>query len=159
MVADEREARAEIERLLGLAGWSVQDLKSADIHAARGVAHREYPLKPSHGRADYLPYLDGRAAGAIEAKRAGSTLTGVAFQSTKYTEGLPDELPAWTRPLPFAYESTGVETRFRNGLDPEPRSRGVFAFHQPETLAEWLFGKANEVARISVPPPGPRHSS
>ena len=31
-----------------------------------------------------------------------------------------------------------METRFTNGLDPEPRSRAVFAFHSPETLAEWL---------------------
>ena len=110
MVPNEREARADIDRLLTLAGWSVQDLKAANIHASRGVAIREFPLKPGHGRADYLLYLDGRAAGAIEAKRAGSTLTGVEFQSNKYTEGLPGELPAWTRPLPFAYESTGVET-------------------------------------------------
>ena len=41
-------------------------------------------------------------------------------------------------PLPFAYESSGVETRFTNGLEPEPRSHPVYAFHRPETLAEWL---------------------
>ena len=51
---------------------------------------------------------------------------------------MPATLPAWLRPLPFAYESTGVETRFTNGLDPEPRSRAVFAFHRPETLVDWL---------------------
>jgi type I restriction enzyme, R subunit len=102
MGPDERDARAEIDRLLSAAGWSVEDLKAANIHASRGVALREFPLKPGHGRADYLLYLDGRAAGAIEAKRAGTTLTGVEFQSTKYAEGLPDELPAWKRPLPFA---------------------------------------------------------
>lgn len=44
-----------------------------------------------------------------------------------------------TRPVqPFAYESTGVKARFTNGLEPEPRSRSVIAFHRPETLAEWL---------------------
>ena len=41
-------------------------------------------------------------------------------------------------PLPFIYESTGAETRFTNGYDPEARSRRVFTFHRPETLAEWL---------------------
>ena len=40
-------------------------------------------------------------------------------------------------PLPFIYESTGTETRFTNGYDPEARSRRVFTFHRPETLAEW----------------------
>src|SRR5262249_28251266 len=38
----------------------------------------------------------------------------------------------------FLYQSTGVETRFTNGLDPIPRSRQVFHFHRPETLANWL---------------------
>jgi len=73
-----------------------------------------------------LLYVDGKAAGAIEAKKEGVTLTGVKIQSGKYIEGLPDGLPAWQTPLPFAYQSTGVETRFTNGLDPEPRSRPVF---------------------------------
>ena len=41
-------------------------------------------------------------------------------------------------PLPFVYESTGVITRFTDGLDPRPRSREVFTFHRPETMADWL---------------------
>jgi len=40
--------------------------------------------------------------------------------------------------LPFAYESTGRETRFTSAFDPEPRSRRVFWFHRPETLAGWV---------------------
>jgi type I restriction enzyme R subunit len=116
----------------------VCDLKDANIHAHRGVAIREFSLKPGHGSADYLFYLDGRAAGVIEAKKSGSTLTGVEIQSKKYTLGLPDSLPAWHRPLPFCYESTGIETKFTNGLEPDPRSRNVFSLHRPETLAAWL---------------------
>jgi type I restriction enzyme R subunit len=65
-------------------------------------------------------------------------LIGVETQTARYTKGMPGHLPAWLHPPPFAYESTGVETRFTNGRDPEPRSRGVFAFHRPETLADWL---------------------
>jgi type I restriction enzyme, R subunit len=110
----------------------------ANIHAARGLAVREFPLKPGYGFADYLLYLDGKAAGVIEAKKQGVTLTGVEIQSDKYTKGLPAGLPAWNSPLPFSYQSTGIETRFTNGLDPEPRSRNVFGFHKPQTLAEWL---------------------
>lgn len=30
-------------------------------------------------------------------------------------------------PLPFRYESTGVETFFTNGLDPDPTARRVFS--------------------------------
>lgn len=40
----EQLARAEIDRLLQAAGWSVQDFKSANIHATRGVAPREFRL-------------------------------------------------------------------------------------------------------------------
>jgi type I restriction enzyme R subunit len=40
--------------------------------------------------------------------------------------------------LPFCYQSTGVETHFTNGFDPDPRSRNLFAFHRPDTLASWL---------------------
>ena len=65
----EQQARDEIDRLLGAAGWAVQDFRAADIHAARGVALREFPLKDGHGAADYLLYVGGKAAGVIEAKR------------------------------------------------------------------------------------------
>ena len=136
MAQPEQKAREGIDRLLVLAGWQVCDLAQADIHGARGVALREFPLKSGHGFADYLLYIDGKAAGVIEAKKPGSTLTGVEIQSGRYAQGLPEGLPAWRRPLPFLYESTGVESHFTNGLDPEPRARPVFAFHRPEMLAE-----------------------
>jgi len=138
MSPPEQEARLQIDALLKAAGWQVQDAKAAHIHAARGVAIREFPLARGYGFADYLLYVDGQAAGVTEAKKVGVTLTGVETQSDKYTQGLPEGLPRWRNPLPFSYQSTGVETRFTNGLDPEPRSRQVFAFHRPEMLAAWL---------------------
>ena len=134
----EQEARETIDRMLDQSGWDVQNLKAANIRANKGVVIREFPLKSGHGSADYLLYVDGQAAGVIEAKKKGTTLTGVEIQSDKYKTGLPESLPAWYRPLPFCYESTGVETRFTNSLDPEPRSRNVFSFHRPETMGQWL---------------------
>jgi len=136
--APEAEARQQIDRLLEQAGWLVQDARAAHIHAGRGVAIREFSLATGYGFADYLLYIDGKAAGVIEAKKVGTTLTGVEVQSARYTQGLPPGLPRWHNPLPFCYESTGVETRFTNGLDPEPRSRNIFAFHRPENLAALL---------------------
>ncbi len=134
----EQRARVSIDALLSAAGWHVCDMAHANIHAARGVAIREFPLNPGYGFADYLLYIDGKAAGVIEAKKEGTTLTGVEVQSARYAQGLPNALPAWVRPLPFSYESTGIETHFTQGLDPEPRARAVFAFHRPETLAAFL---------------------
>ena len=120
----------------------MQDVHSLNLSAARGVAVREFGLKPGHGTADYLLYVDQKAAGVVEAKPAGYTLTGVETQSGKYSEGLPDALPAHHKPLPFLYETTGSETRFTNLLDPEPRSRDVFAFHTPDALADWVGSNA-----------------
>lgn len=145
----EIHAREKIDQLLTLAGWLVQDVKDTNIFAGKGVAIREFPLKSGHGFADYLLYVDGRAAGVIEAKKSGTTLTGVETQSDKYAKGLPDGLPAWSTPLPFCYESTGDETRFTNNLDPEPRSRQVFAFHTPDYFFEEAEKGFNQTGEAS----------
>jgi type I restriction enzyme, R subunit len=134
----EAKARIEIDKLLGQAGWHVCGMGDFDIHAAQGVAIREFPLNTGFGFADYLLYVNGKACGVIEAKKVGATLSGVETQSGRYAQGLPASLPAWHRPLPFLFESTGVESHFTNGLDPQPRARGVFAFFRPELLAGWL---------------------
>jgi type I restriction enzyme, R subunit len=72
----------------------------------------------------------------IEAKPEGTPLVEVERQSGKYVEGLPAWMKPPVYPLPFIYESTGSETRFTNGYDPDARSRRVFTFHQPEILIE-----------------------
>ena len=134
----EQQARANIDKMLTRAGWAVQDADLINVYASKGVAVREFPLKSGHGHADYLLYVNQRAAGVVEAKPEGFTLTGVEVQSEKYSTGLPDILPVYRRPLPFLYESTGVETRFTNGLDPDPRSRPIFSFHTPDSFAQWV---------------------
>ncbi|MDH5348472.1 MAG: DEAD/DEAH box helicase family protein, partial [Nitrospira sp.] len=138
MPTPEDKAREHIDQALEQAGWKVQDYKRANLHAGRGVVLRTFPLVSDHGFADYLLYIDGKAAGVIEAKKEGFPLVGVEVQAEKYSKGLPADLPAHIRPLPFLYQSTGVETRFTNGLDPQPRSRPVFSFHRPETLAAMI---------------------
>ena len=146
MPTSEDHAREHIDQALEQADWRVQDYKSANLHAGRGVVLRNFPLASGHGFADYLLYLDGKAAGVIEAKKEGFPLVGVEVQAEKYSKGLPTDLPAHIRPLPFLYQSTGVETRFTNGLDPQPRSRPVFSFHRPETLSA-LIPERSEVPK------------
>jgi type I restriction enzyme R subunit len=148
----EQKARREIDADLAAAGWVVQDKDDLDLTAGRGIAVREFALKSGYGFADYLLYADRKAAGAIEAKAQG-TLTGVEAQSAKYAAGLPDNLPAHRRPLPFLFESNGAVTYFTNGFDPVPRSRQVFNFPRPETLAEWLAQPAPLRARLKEMPP------
>jgi type I restriction enzyme R subunit len=134
----EQLAREAIDGQLDQAGWIVQNREEANLSAGRGVAIREFKMADGHGFADYLLYVDKQAVGALEAKPVGFTLIGVKPQIDKYSYGLPANLPAPIRPLPFLYVSTGIETNFVNLLDPHPRSRRVFGFHRPETIAEWL---------------------
>lgn len=136
-LARENRARREIDRQLTAAGWAVQSQKALNLSAGLGVAVREFTLEPPHGRVDYLLFLNGQPAGVIEAKPEGMTLVEVEHQSGSYVEGLPDWMRPLIYPLPFIYESTGAETRFTNGYDPDARSRRAFTFHRPETLIEW----------------------
>lgn len=136
-LSPEQLARRDIDEQLEACGWVVQDYKTAAVAAAPGVAVRE--VQTAAGPADYVLYVDGQAVGVIEAKKVGSTLTGVEYQTRKYQSAYPDELPAFEvdGELPFGYESTGAETRFTSGLDPVAASRRVYIFHRPETLARW----------------------
>jgi type I restriction enzyme R subunit len=141
-LAAEARARVLIDAQLAAAGWVVQDTRNLNLSAAQGVARREAIMATGHGRADYLLYLDRRVVGVIEAKPVGTPLSGVEWQSAMYATGLPAEvrLSVVTKDgrLPFVFEASGTETHFTNGYDPEPRSRRLFAFPRPETLARIL---------------------
>jgi len=150
-VTPEQLARQQIDAMLIQAGWIIQDYKAINLGAGKGIAIREVPLKS--GRCDYLLMLDRKAVGVIEAKKQGTLLSGVAEQSGDYAGNLPDFIQSITpSSLPFLYESTGVETYFRDERDPEPRSRRVFSFHRPETLAEWLAQPSTLRARLAAMP-------
>lgn len=142
-VAAEARARAWIDRQLITAGWAVQDFAQLNLFAPeQGVAVREVTMKPGHGRADYLLYVDRKVVGVIEAKPEGTTLAGVEWQSGMYASGLQEaqakRAVTTGERLPFVFESSGAETFFTNGFDPDPRARRLFSFPQPSTLAQIL---------------------
>lgn len=134
MSTPEAEARKNIDSQLAAAGWAVQSLDEINLSAASGVAVRE--LQSQGGPADYILFVDGKALGVVEAKKEGTTLSSVADQSERYSHARKWIPQRWADPLPFTYESTGVETNFRDQRDPDSRSRPVFAFHRPEHLLE-----------------------
>ncbi len=147
----EQRARQQIDAQLVACGWVVQDYKQFNPSAGRGIALREAPLKS--GTCDYLLLVDRKAVGIAEAKKEGTLLSGVAEQSAHYAANLPDFIQSIAPgSLPFLYESTGVETFFRDERDPEPRSRRVFSFHRPETLAAWLTEPSTLRARLAAMP-------
>ena len=134
----EQRARENIDAQLIAAGWIVQSRDEVNLHAGRGVAVREFKLIAGHGFADYLLFVDAKAVGVIEAKQVGETLSGVEIQTEKYSVGLPPKYPAPIRPLPFLFQSTGVDTWFTNRLDPEPRARRIFHLLRPDFFQEQL---------------------
>ena len=140
----ESQARLKIDQLLTDAGWIIQDYKQINLGASLGIAVREYPLKS--GFVDYLLIINRKAAGVIEAKKVGIPLSGVETQSDNYSFQLPPKLNCHRKPLPFLYESTGVETYFTDNRDPDFCSRKVFSFHKPETLLECL-GQSDTLRR------------
>jgi type I restriction enzyme R subunit len=150
-LAAEAKARVEIDQQLAACGWLVQNRADLNLYAGQGVAIREFTMAEGHGRADYLLFVDRQAVGTIEAKPKGTTLTEVEIQSSKYATGVPGQVKSGFDRLPFAYESTGVETRFTNGLDPDPRSRPVFTFHRPTTVAGWIEEHDTDPERPTLP--------
>jgi len=75
-LAAEQRARVLIDRQLTDAGWVAQNRKNLNLFASQGVAVREVIMAKSHGRADYLICVDQKAVEVIEAKPAGTTLSG-----------------------------------------------------------------------------------
>ena len=146
----EQEAREHIDEMLEAAGWTVQTRQQMNRLAAPGVAVCEFRL--TTGEVDYMLFADGRPIGVVEAKPAGTPLSGAEPQARKYCQGLPDVLrpQAWCDPLPFRYESTGVETYFADDRDPDAKSQRVFSFHMPETLLKWVQA-ASPMARTPRP--------
>ena len=114
----------------------MQNRNAVNLAATEGVAVRELPS--GGGEADYGLFLGRELVGVVEAKKLGSTLGGVEAQTLAYASETLPGLVVPIRPLPFRYESTGAETFFTNGLEPDAAARRVFSFHRPATLRQWL---------------------
>lgn len=132
----EQIARDNIDEQLTVCGWVIQNVKQINLHSGIGVAVKEYLTDV--GPADYVLFINGEPCGVIEAKKEdeGYKLTVHEDQAEDYAKAKLKYLN--NEPLPFVYVSTGEVTRFTNYNDPKPRSREVFTFHRPETMAQWL---------------------
>lgn len=133
----EQRAREVIDRKLLQSGWIIQDVKSLNPMAAMGVAVREFPI--STGEVDYALFVEGVPVGVVEAKKseAGENITAVEKQSVRYANSSFKWVKCEYR-IRFAYEATDKLTRFTDYADIKYRSRKIFSFHRPETLAALL---------------------
>ena len=132
----EIKARQLIDQKLEQAGWVIQDMKALNLGVSLGVAVREYPTDT--GPADYVLFVKRQAVGVIEAKKdsAAENLTAVEQQTERYATATLKWRTDQT-PLRFLFQATGQIIRFTDNADPAPRSREIFHFFRPESLAEW----------------------
>ena len=128
--ADRRDA--------GAAGWAVQDAKAVNLAAARGVAVREFVMKPPHGRADYLLFLDGRAGGRRGGEEGGRDAHRRRAPERQVRRRAAGRARAGGRGRPAVRVRVDRrETRFTNRLDPDATSRPVFRSTGPRRW-RWL---------------------
>lgn len=136
----EQRARKIIDEKLISSGWIIQDVKKLNPNAAVGVAVREFPTDT--GPVDYALFINGKPVGVVEAKKSeeGENITTVEGQSSRYANSSFKWIKCEYR-IRFAYEATDKLTRFTDYDDVKYRSRTVFSFHRPETLAELISQK------------------
>lgn len=139
----EQKAREIIDKKLLQSGWVLQDVKSLNPMAALGVAVREFPT--STGPVDYALFIDGIPVGIVEAKKtdAAENITTIEVQSARYANSTFKWVKCDYR-IRFVYEATDKLTRFTDYDDTKYRSRTVFSFHRPETLAT-LLNRSNTI--------------
>ena len=144
-------ARSAIDARLAAWGWLVQSRDEMNLSAGTGVAVREFAT--ASGPMDYALFVGRQFCGVVEAKPAGTTLSGFSEQAARYIADAPDFLGGDLRQRRFEYVASDTETLFRDLADPEPRSRRVFTFHRPETLLRWLSEPETLRARLRRLPP------
>ena len=125
--------------------------RSAAAASSCSLRRREFPTVS--GPVDYALFVDKRFCGVVEAKPAGTTLSGFSEQAARYIADAPDFLGADPRQRRFEYVASDTETLFRDLADPEPRSRRLFTFHRPETLRRWMSEPETLRARLRHMPP------
>ena len=134
----EEKARIKIDQMFEDAGWQVvdRDYYSPTITAA---AIREGLLNGNR-EADYFLFINGKAIGVLEAKRAEVDVSSdkVCDQATMYARGVPECYQAWQRPLPFIYQSNGDETYFRDFRDPDADMVLLNRIHTPKEICKML---------------------
>ena len=155
----EEQARVLIDEMLTAAGWAVvQRSEYKDVPYAQAVTEA---LTKGNNEADYLLFLDGKAIGVLEAKRAENLLGGkVAEQAAKYSAGALPWYQTWTKPLPFLITSTGEKSEFRNLLDKDGEIESIKKLFTPKQLVklarEYNLKIDSEFAALPVlPPVGP----
>jgi hypothetical protein len=137
----------EVERKLVQAGWTILDYKQHNLSKLESVALKNVPTSSRIDRQEILSqywlYIDRQVVGVVLIVKDGSKMFHLDGPSFFMQQEMLRQLPGISmtrKALPFAYaiDSNGLGAHFKSYLEPQPLSRAVFTFHQPETLGLWL---------------------
>lgn len=134
----EEKARERIDQWFKDAGWKVinRDEFESDMSA---VAIREGLLK-GNKEADYFLFINGKAVGVLEAKRAEVDVASdvVCTQAIGYARSVPHCYQTWQNPLPFLFTSNGKELFFRDYRDKNGDWKALNQIYRPKDLVALL---------------------
>ena len=134
----EEKARIKIDQMFEDAGWQVVD-RMDYTPTITAAAIREGLLKGNH-ETDYFLFVNGKAIGVLEAKRAEVDVTNskVCEQTAMYVRAVPSCYQTWRKPLPFGYQSNGETTYFCD-FRKENSGLGLLnRIHTPKELVKML---------------------
>ena len=142
----EERARQWIDRKLKDAGWEVIN-RNDFAPSMNAVAIRE-TLMSGGLEADYVLFLNGKAAAVIEAKREEISLDNprLIAQAENYTTKALEYMPRWKDPIPFVFLSNGKEIAFKDCRKEDAKYEKLESFKRPWDIARYL--RLNEFAGL-----------
>ncbi|WP_308498053.1 DEAD/DEAH box helicase family protein [uncultured Anaerobiospirillum sp.] len=142
----EERARQWIDRKLKDAGWEVIN-RNDFAPSMNAVAIRE-TLMSGGLEADYVLFLNGKAAAVIEAKREEISLDNpqLIAQAENYTTKALEYMPRWKDPIPFVFLSNGKEIAFKDCRKTDAKYEKLNSFKRPWDIARYL--RLNEFAGL-----------
>lgn len=121
----EEIARQKIDQLFVDAGWKVINCEDYEPTSS-AVAIREGMLK-GNLEADYFLFINGKAVGVLEAKRAEIDASSgkVCDQAILYAKSVPNIYQTYQKPLPFIFTSNGKELYYCDFREQDPYFRQI----------------------------------
>lgn len=134
----EEKARVKIDRMFEEAGWQVvsRDEYTPNLTAA---AIKEGLLKHNL-EADYFLFINGKAVGVLEAKRAEIDVDcdEVKGQAEKYVNNVPPIYAAYENPLRIIYLSNGEKVLFYDYAKKDGNYIEINRIHTPKEIVDIL---------------------
>ena len=134
----EEKARVKIDKMLEDAGWQVvsRDEYTPSLTAA---AIKEGLLK-NNLEADYFLFINGKAVGVLEAKRAEVDVDSdvVKQQAEKYVNNVPSIYAAYCKPLRIIYLSNGEKVLFYDYDKKDEVYQEINRIHTPKEIVDLL---------------------